>query len=82
MRCNIDAGVNVGTRRADVSLRDVTIAREEKWVTECERHHAPEACGGFWDFEERELKLDAGRDGRLSGSQRRDEFARYGCRTR
>ena len=30
VRCNIEAGVNAGARRVDVSLRDVTIAREEK----------------------------------------------------
>ena len=50
--CNIDAGVKAGARRADVSLRDVTIAWEEKWVTECEWRHAPEARGGFGEFEE------------------------------
>ena len=33
------------------------------------------------DFEEGELKLDTERDGRPSGSQRRDEFVRYGRRT-
>ena len=37
-------------RRAAVSLRDVTIAQMGNGASKCERRHAPEARGGFWDF--------------------------------
>ena len=36
-------------RRADVSLRDVTIAQMGNGVTECRWRHAPEARGGNWE---------------------------------
>ena len=39
------------TRRADISLRDVTIAQIGNEASKCEWCHAPEAHGGFWDFE-------------------------------
>ena len=36
--------------RADVSLRDVTIAQMGNGATECRWRYAPEACGGFWGY--------------------------------
>ena len=36
--------------RADVSLRDVTIAQMGNGVRECGWRHVPEARGGFWGF--------------------------------
>ena len=38
-------------RGADVSHRDVTIAQMGNGDSKCEWRHAPEAHGGFWDFE-------------------------------
>ena len=38
------------TGRADVLLRDVTIAQMGNRAWECEWHHVPEARGGFWGF--------------------------------
>ena len=49
--CNINTGVHARTRGADVSLRDVTIAQIGTGARKCERRHAPEARGGFGDFE-------------------------------
>ncbi len=40
---------------ADVSLRDVTIALMGNRASMCEWRHAPEARGGFWDFEKSAL---------------------------
>ena len=36
---------------ADVSLRDVTLAQMGNGASKCEWRHAPEARGGFLDFE-------------------------------
>ena len=38
-------------RGADVSLRDVTMAQMGNGASKCEWRHAPEARGGFGDFE-------------------------------
>ena len=52
-------------RRADVSLRDVTIARDGKRVTQYEWRHAPEVRGGFWVILKKSVswELDTERDG-------------------
>ena len=72
--------------RADVSLRDVTVAQMGNGDRECGWRHAPEArggFGGFWksQFVELRTRHRTRRDD-FRGSQRPDEFARYGCRTR
>ena len=51
LRCHINIGVHAHARGADVSLRDVTIAQMGNGASKCEWRHAPEARGGFWDFE-------------------------------
>ena len=63
LRCNIDTGVHADARGADVSLRDVTIARDGK-------------RGYRVQVRSRTRRVD------FRGSQRPDEFARYGRRTR
>ena len=70
----------------DVSFRDVTIAQMGNGATEYGWHLAPEVhgeFGGFWKSQlvesrtrQRTRRVD------FRGSQRPDEFARYGCRTR
>ena len=59
LRCNINAGVHASARRADVSLRDVTIAQTGNGASKCEWRQLAElrpasgedgwlslACGG------------------------------------
>ena len=84
VRCKLDAGVNACACRADVSLRDVTIARDEEQGDGVRMTSRTGSAQRIWGISKkvRELKLDSGRDGRLSGKQRRDEFARHGCPTR
>ena len=73
LRCNINSGVHARACGADVSLRDVTIAQIGNRDGECEWRHAPEARGGFLvELKTRHFRV----------SQRPDEFARYGRRTR
>ena len=73
-------------RRADVSLRDVTIAKMGNGTTDCGWRHAPEAHGEFWGFWKSQLvelkTMHQIRRVDFRGSQRSDEFARYRCRTR
>ena len=81
--CTINAGVHAGG--ADVSLRNVTIAQMGNGARECRWRHAPEArggFGGFWKSQFIELRTRH-RTRRVDfwGSQRPDEFARYGRRT-
>ena len=69
LRCNINTGVHARAGGANVSLRDVTMAQMEKGATQCEWRHAPEARGGFGDFEKVqwvELRPASGEDGWLS----------------
>ena len=54
LRCNINAGVHARASGADVLLRDVTIAEMGNGASKCEWRHAPEARGGFGEFEESE----------------------------
>ena len=86
LRCNINAGFPARLRGADMSLRDVTIAQMGNGAAECRWLHAPEARGGFGGFWKSQLvELRTGhRTSRVDfrGSQRRDEFACYGCHTR
>ena len=70
---------------ADVSLRDVTISQMGNWAGECEWRHAPEGRGGFWEFWRKVVELKTRHQTRgvdFRGSQRPDEFARYGRCTR
>ena len=71
---------------ADMSLRDITIAQMGNGTREYGWPHAPEACGGFWGFWKSQLVelRTRHRTRRVDflGSQRSDEFARYGRRTR
>ena len=60
LKCNINAGVNPRAGRADVSLRDVTIAQMENVASKCELRHAPEARGGFWEFWRKLVELRTG----------------------
>ena len=46
------------TGRADVSLRDVTMAHIGSGVTECGWHHAPEEPGGFWEILKKSVSWD------------------------
>ena len=71
---------------ADVSLRDVTKAQIGNGARECGWRYAPEArwgLGGGWKSQLVELRTRH-RTRRVDfwGSQRPDEFARYGRRTR
>ena len=70
----------------DVSLRDVTIAQMGNGDTAFEWRHAQEACGGFWEiWKVSWVELKTRHQTRrvdFRGSQRPDEFACYGCRTR
>ena len=49
--CKINTGVHARAGGADVSLRNVTIAQMGNGTSKCEWRHAPEARGGFGDFE-------------------------------
>ena len=68
--CNIDAGVNAGARRADVSFRDVTIAWDDKrWQSVDDATHRKRA-EDFGNLKKvRELKLDAERGGWTFGAR-------------
>ena len=70
----------------DVSLRDVTIAQMGNGARECGWCHAPEVHGGFrgfWKSQLVELRTrHRTRRVNFRGSQRPDEFVRYGRRTR
>ena len=71
---NINAGVHVCVRGADVSLRDVTIAQMGNGARECELRHAPEARGGFREFWKKSVELswelDTEREGSTFGACR------------
>ena len=81
LRCNINTGVHTRVRRADVSLRDVTIARDEKRghrLRMTSRTGSARRILGIWR-KLGKLRLDTKRDGWLSLA-RRDLCS--GCHTR
>ena len=71
--------------KADMSLRDVTIAQMGNGESNCEWRHAPEARWGFWEFWKKlvELRPASGEDGWLSLARQSQASGLWGgCCTR
>ena len=60
LRCNINTGVHAHVRRVDVSLRDITIARDGNGATRCEWRHTLEARGGFGEILKKSVESRTG----------------------
>ena len=71
VRCNIDAGVNACACRADVSLRDVKIARDEEQRDGVRMTSRTGSVRRIWRISKkvRELKLDTERGGSTFGAR-------------
>ena len=58
LRCNINTGVHARTGRADISLRDVTIAQDGKRGLESANDVTQEARGGFGEILKKSVSWD------------------------